>query len=75
VGIGAPHESSYKVPVRVKYGRTACRIPKSKWATFIFYILALYIYHDFQTDSVYSVYSEIFRLNQDRLISQNIFAL
>ncbi|XP_025203126.1 uncharacterized protein LOC112600174 [Melanaphis sacchari] len=29
VGIGAPHERSYKVPVRVKYGRTACRIPKS----------------------------------------------
>ncbi|XP_050060097.1 uncharacterized protein LOC126551256 isoform X2 [Aphis gossypii] len=29
VGIGAPHERGYKVPVRVKYGRTACRIPKS----------------------------------------------
>ncbi|CAH1737321.1 unnamed protein product [Aphis gossypii] len=30
VGIGAPHERGYKVPVRVKYGRTASRIPKSK---------------------------------------------
>ncbi|CAH1737308.1 unnamed protein product [Aphis gossypii] len=30
VGISAPHERDYKVPVRVKYGRTACRIPKSK---------------------------------------------
>ncbi|CAI6348823.1 unnamed protein product [Macrosiphum euphorbiae] len=30
VGIGAPNERGYKVPVRVKYGLTACRIPKSK---------------------------------------------
>ncbi|XP_060877711.1 granzyme A-like [Metopolophium dirhodum] len=30
VGIGAPHERGYKVPVRVKYGLAACRVPKSK---------------------------------------------
>jgi len=31
VGIGTPHGRSYKVPVRVRYGRTACHIPEYKY--------------------------------------------
>ncbi|XP_060843057.1 uncharacterized protein LOC132923217 [Rhopalosiphum padi] len=37
IGIGAPHERGYKVPVRVKYGQTACRIPKSN--TFLEFVI------------------------------------